>query len=116
MMNEKILAEEILLDDEMEKVSGGTVVELEQIVRTFFKNSDFKDSLGALSTHLPGASILTAEYNESFMSNEMGIDANISVGVGGTGIFSKKNTYRDIKTGKFISHDEVLKRIENHAA
>ena len=112
----KIFEEEMMNAEELENVSGGTVGELEQIVRTFFKNSDFKDSLGATSTHLPGASILTAEYIESFMSNEMGIDANISVGVGGTGICSKKNTYRDIKTGKFLSHNEVLKRVENHAA
>ena len=112
----KIFEEEMMNAEELDNVSGGTVGELEQIVRTFFKNSDFKDSLGTTSTHLPGASILTAEYIESFMSNEMGIDANISVGVGGTGIFSKKNTYRDIKTGKFLSHNEVLKRVENHAA
>ena len=115
MTNTKIFAEEILLDEEMEKISGGTVVELEQIVRTFYKNSNCRDFLGATSAHFPGASILTAEYIESFMSNEMGIDANISVGVGGTGICSKKNTYRDLKTGKFISHDEVLKRVENYA-
>ena len=115
MMNTKIFANEILIDEEMEKVSGGTVGELEQIMRTFYKNSTCRDFVSGMSTHFPGASILTAEYIESFMSKEMGIDANISVGVGGTGAWSKKNTYRDIKTGKFLSHDEVLKRVENHA-
>lgn len=102
-------------DNDLDVVVGGTVVELEQIMTTFYKNSNCKDFVGVMSTHFPGAGILTAEYIESFMSNEMGIDANISIGLGGTGICSKKNTYRDLKTGKFLSHNEVLKRVENHA-
>ena len=111
----KIFANEILIDEEMEKVSGGTVTELEQIMKTFFKNSNCKDYVSGMSTHFPGASILTAEYIESFMSNNMKIDAKISVGIGGTGINSKNNTYRDMKTGKYLSHEEVLKRVENYA-
>lgn len=113
MMNEKFF--EKINDSDLEVVVGGTVVELEQIMRTFYKNSNCKDFVGAMSAHFPGAGIMTAKYIESFMSNEMGIDANISVGLGGTGICSKKNTYRDLKTGSFLSHDEILKRVENYA-
>lgn len=113
MMNEKNFKK--MNDSDLDAVVGGTVVELEQIMRTFLKNSNSRDYLGCMSSHFPGASIATATYIESFMSNDMHIDANISVGVGGLGICSKKNTYRDLKTGKFLSHEEVLKRVENYA-
>ena len=103
-------------DSELDIVVGGTVVQLEQLVRTFLKNCTCRDYMTGISTHIPVGNIATAEYIESFMKENMHIDANISIGVGGTGILSKQNTYRDTKTGKLLSHEEVLKRAENYAA
>lgn len=39
------------------------------------------------------------------------ISANIHLGVGGTGIFSKGNTYVDMRTGMGLTHDEVVRRV-----
>ena len=122
----KIFAEELLLDEEMEKVSGGTVGELKDLTNAMSGNSNCRnfvsgmnakcrDFVRGISTDFPGTNILKAEHIESFMSKEMGINAHISVGIGGTDVGSEKNTYRDIKSGKFLSHDEVLKRIANYA-
>ena len=50
------------------------------------------------------------------MSENMHIDADISLGAGGTGLFSKHNSYRDTKTGQYLSQSEVLDRIKQYAA
>ena len=103
-------------DFALDNVVGGTVVQFEQIMRTFLKNWKTRDYMTGMSTHLPGGNIVAAEYIESFMSKNMGINAHISLGVGGTGIASKQNIYIDTKTGKSLSHEEVLKRVEMYAA
>ena len=48
--------------------------------------------------------------------DDMGIDANISVGVGGTGIFSKHNTYYDRSLGRRLSQSEVEDRLRQYVA
>ena len=111
----KILAEEMMNAEELEQVSGGTVGELEDLTKAIVSNPTLK-FLGKAGAHVPGANRLVADAVEGVLKDQLNIDADISLGLFGTGAASSKNTYRDIKTGKFLSHNEVLKRVENHAA
>jgi len=45
----------------------------------------------------------------------IGIEANIDIGVLGTGIGEKHNTYKDNVNGKSLTHAQVLERIKAYA-
>ena len=110
MTNTKISADEILNAQELEKVSGGTVAELKDLTKAIVSNPTLK-KLGGFQSHVPGVNGLIADQVEKVLQEDLKIDANISLGFLGTGAGSSKNTYRDMKTGQYISHAEVLDRI-----
>lgn len=111
----KILAEEILLDEEMEKVSGGTVGELKELTNALLKNPILK-TLGKIEAHIPIANSEVADTVESILKDQLNVDADISLGFLGTGAYSKKNTYRDMQTRQILTHQDVLNRISKYAA
>ena len=111
MAEEKILNEEQLSDEELEKVAGGKVAELEDLTKAIVSNPTLK-FLGKANSHIPGANRLVADAVEGVLKDYLNIDADISLGVFGTGLNSAKNTYRDMKTGQYITHAEVLDRIK----
>ena len=115
MTNTKIFAEEILLDEEMENVSGGTVGELEDLTKAIVRNPTLK-FLGKAGAHVPGANRISADAVETLLKDQLNIDADISLGLFGTGAASAKNTYRDMTTGKYITQAEVLDRISKCVA
>lgn len=50
---------------------------------------------------------------EDFLKDKIGIEADISVGVLGTGLLDSSNSYKDLRNGgKSISHSDVLARIK----
>ena len=105
----KINAElEKLSDEELENVAGGTVGELEDLTVALVSKWPAIAGMGKVDAHIPGANKVIASAVESILEKDLGISANINLGVGGTGIFSKSNTYTDIATGKRLSHSEVL--------
>ncbi len=61
--------------------------------------------------HAPGANNGIATYVEWYLDYYYDIKADISLGFAGTGIGSDPNTYTDKRTGKPMTHDEVLSRI-----
>ena len=91
--------------NELAEVAGGTVKELEELV-------DACGAMATFQTHIPISNRADASYVKDYLRNKIGIDANISLGVAGTGLFSKHNTYKDIYTGRSMSHKEVLERIK----
>lgn len=99
-------------DFELDNVVGGTVAELKDLVKACTDNPHMKSFVG-IAIHLPPATLAAAYAMESKLS-EMGIDANISVGVLGTGLFSKNNTYIERKTGCKLAHAEVVERVRNY--
>lgn len=96
---------------ELEMVTGGTVGEYEELLRACAVSNPALAEAGAACAHIPGANLVTAQLFESWLSKELKISANIDLGVGGTGMFSKGNTYVDMKTGAGLSHAEVVRRI-----
>ena len=111
MAEEKILNEEQLSDEELEKVAGGKVAELEELTEAIIHNSTLK-FLGKANSHIPGANRLLADAVEDTLKDYLNIDADISLGAFGTGAGSSKNTYRDMETGQYITHQDVLDRIK----
>ena len=115
MTNTKILAEEMMNAEELENVSGGRVAELEELTDAIDHNPTLK-FLGKAGSHVPGANRISADAVETLLKDQLNIDADISLGLFGTGAASAKNTYRDMKTGQYITHAEVLDRIKNSIA
>lgn len=61
--------------------------------------------------YVPGISeIIKLDVIER-LKDEHGIEAHIDIGWLGLGIASENNTYKDIKTGKSLTHKEVMKRL-----
>ena len=98
-------------DEELENVVGGTVGELKDLSDAISENSKFK-LLGKIESHVPGINRGVADTVEKILKEDTNIDANISLGFLGTSINSSKNTYRDMETGQYITHSEVLERIK----
>lgn len=111
MAEEKILKDEIMSEEQLDQVAGGTVGEFEDILVAFAKQGVFKKT-NAASAHIPVINQGIAEGVEALLG-EIGIKADIDLGYGGTGVGSGKNTYTDANSGHPISHAEVLKRIES---
>ena len=101
-------------DCELDNVVGGTVNELEGLAKACCNNQTLQKLVG-VGVHLPKTAIATAYLMESTL-DKMGISANISVGVGGTGAFSKHNTYYDRNLNRNLSQSEVEARLRYHAA
>ena len=99
MTNTKILAEEMMNAEELENVSGGKVAELEELADAIVHNPTLK-FLGKAGAHVPGANRISADAVETLLKDQLNIDADISLGLFGTGAASAKNTYRDMKTAR----------------
>ena len=101
---------ELMSDEELEKVAGGTVGELADLAGAM---ADFPviKQIGVGVAHTPGANYALAAAVADILKNQMGISADISLGFAGTGLNSDPNTYTEISTGKRLSHSEVLDRI-----
>ena len=80
------------------------------------KDSDMYRTI--LAKHGAGFSDLVAKNDvKNFLNNKLGIEADISVGLLGTGLFSSDNTYKDLNNGgKSLSHSEVISRIKAYTS
>ena len=95
-------------------VVGGTVGELEGLLEACF-NNPFLKKFVEVGVHVPTAAIATA-YKMEEMLDDMGISADISVGIGGTGAFSNHNKYYDRFQQRKLSQGEVEDRLRRYVA
>jgi|GEM_PF-783079 len=100
-----------LKSDELEQVTGGTVKEYEQLISAIAGNDKLR-VLGEFATHVPIGNLISREFLEDFLDEHLGIKADISLGVLGTGAFSSHNTYTDKRTGRSLTHEEVIEIIQ----
>jgi len=109
MMDEK-LQNEMLSEEELEEVTGGTMMEFTQILSTVVSNTSLMKDLKDILVNVTGGNLNLEEVRNALtgVCDELGIKAKISV-------YTNKNVYTDKKTGKSISHDEVIKRIKNYS-
>ncbi len=111
MTNEiKINSMELMNEAELNAVAGGTVKEFSEILSAISKKPGLKKALN-ISGHLPGGNLIGRAVIEKAFKDNLGIEADISLGFLGTGAGSDPNTYKEIKTGKMLTHQEVLSRI-----
>ena len=120
MTNEKIFANEILSEEQLDNISGGTTAEFDKIWDALEKKAgtlgDIDNGLRTVLDHLPGGKIGTAAWRnvtaplaEVALKKCYGIDSNISIGWVGTGFRESGNTYS--KNGSAMSHQQVLDTI-----
>ena len=109
-----VMTNEILNEEQLDSVAGGTVWELEELARTMMNNLFF-EGMATLSLLVPGNSkLMKSEVTK--MLNKIGVEADIDVnfmGSLGFGIGEKNNTYKDKFTGESLTHKQVLNRIKN---
>ena len=107
-MTKENFADEIMSDEELDQVAGGTIREFNQIIRTISSNTalinKFKDAL----EEIPSKNLTLENMAKPVAKilGEIGIDAAINLS-------SDANSYKDIKTGKTLSHDAILSRIKS---
>ena len=104
---------EQLNDEELEKIAGGTVNELDDLTTAMVSKWPAIATLGKVAAHTPGLNRILANEAENILKRDLGIEASISLGFLGTGLGSDPNSYRDLATGRGLSHAEVLDRINN---
>lgn len=75
------------------------------------KNSWAYRTANAITANTPGGNEDIAHNLTIGLLDKLGIKANIDLGLCGTGIGEKNNTYTDKATGKALSHAEVLQRV-----
>ena len=100
----KIAEVEKLSDEELENVAGGTDIEAVEL-------------WGAVGENINNGGFLKKDgwnnFNVGFYTlagilDDYGIEANVSRGTFNLGLDSVNNTYRDMKTGQFLLHKEVV--------
>lgn len=97
---------------EMDNVVGGTRAELADLIDTI-SISGALGSIAQCGAYVPGANS-TAKKLVSTILEGMGIDANINLGWGDTGIREKANTYYCRASGKSMTHGQVLDAIKHY--
>lgn len=109
MSEDKIYDDELMTEEELDKVAGGTYLEwmdIQKAVNTNYALSGemfcSKDKIINILKDTFGINIEIHEESEyDFTPN-------------GLVIKGRANVYTDIKTGEQIPHDEVVKRITNY--
>jgi hypothetical protein len=117
-MTKIINNEEMLNIEELDKVSGGTVDQFNEIYSAIEKQAgvagDISNAVRGIVKEIPavgaaGTSIwrnAAAPMAELVLKKEYGIDAKISIGWVGTGFRESDNQYS--RNGKSLTHQEVL--------
>ncbi len=110
MADEKTNTNEILNDAQLDSVSGGTWDEYHDLLGRVKNDKAWRKYNG-----------LHFDYEKNvvaFLRNEMKIDANLNGGFLDSlnpFVDDKPATYRDMETGKYLSHSQVVRRINLRA-
>ncbi len=92
---------------DLEMINGATVGELADLANAFSSGNKILTN----SAHTPLVNAATA-YEVRRKLKQLGIQANISTGIAGTGYFSDPNEYTNIATGERMTHWEVVSIIQ----
>ncbi len=101
--------------DEMEIVTGGTVNEYSDLLAALTINPKLK-KWGRFAAHLPGGNLVASNASDGIKGilKDIDIKVDLSLGFGGTGLFSSANKYTRISTGERMTHDEVIATMKKH--
>ncbi|MCR5757553.1 MAG: hypothetical protein K6F95_06570 [Selenomonas sp.] len=101
--------------EELETVSGGTVNEYADLLAALSINPKLQ-KWGRFAGHLPGGNLVASNASDGIKGilKEIDIKVDLSLGLGGTGLFSKPNKYTCISTGESLTHEEVIATMKKH--
>ncbi len=99
----------------MEDVTGGTVNEYSDLLAALSINPKLQ-KWGRFAAHLPGGNLVASNASDGIKGilKEIDIKVDLSLGLGGTGLFSKANKYTRISTGESMTHQEVIAEMKRH--
>ncbi len=92
--------------EEEELVAAGTVNEYSELQMAMFNNPALKGIVGT-GSHVPLVNAFAVDAVKDVLKGK-GVDADISLGVCGSGLFSSPNKYVNTETNQEMSHQEVL--------
>ncbi len=101
--------------EELENVSGGTVGEYSDLLAALTINPKLQ-KWGRFAAHLPGGNLVASNASDGIKGilKEIDIKVDLSLGLGGTGLFSSANKYTRISTGEKMTHAEVISTMKKH--
>ncbi len=99
----------------MENVTGGTVNEYADLLAALSINPKLQ-KWGRFAAHLPGGNMVAANASDGIKGilKKIDIKLELSLGLGGTGLFSSNNKYTRISTGERMTHQEVIAEMKRH--
>ncbi len=99
----------------MENVNGGTVSEYSDLLAALSINPKLQ-KWGRFAAHLPGGNLIASNASDGIKGilKKIDIKLDLSLGLGGTGLFSKANKYTRISTGEDMTHQEVITEMKRH--
>ena len=105
MANEDKYADEMLTDDQLDNVVGGTRAETQELMTAMYKS--------VYNADISGLDLTPADVNV-YLKNELeaglasfGINSKVDVGLNGTGVGEKANEYYTQKGNK-ITHEQLM--------
>ncbi len=106
---------EKLTNDFLEEIAGGTVEEYSDLLAALSINPKLQ-KWGRFAAHLPGGNLVASNASDGIKGilKEIDIKLDLSLGLGGTGLFSSKNKYTRISTGESMTHEEVIAEMKRH--
>lgn len=103
-----ISKDELLTEEQLDSVAGGTTEEFEEIISAMSANrklfSKLKEILSAQGENI---SLKDMKEPVAQILSGLGIDAKLNFD-------SSKNSYKDFKNGRLLSHNEVISKIKNY--
>ena len=107
-MANEILKDELLTEEQLNKVTGGTTKEFAEIVYAMSANRKlFLKLKEALSIQGENISLKDMKEPVAQILSGIGIDSTLNFN-------SAKNSYKDSKNSKSLSHNEVISRIKSY--
>ncbi len=99
----------------MENVTGGTVNEYSDLLAALSINPKLQ-KWGRFAAHLPGGNLIASNASDGIKGilKKIDIKLDLSLGLGGTGLFSSANKYTRISTGERMTHQEVIATMKKH--
>ena len=106
MAMEDKFADEMLTDDELDNVVGGTRAETQELITAMYKSIYKTDISGLFDMNSAGVNVGLKTMLEEELAG-LGINSKVDVGLNGTGIGEKSNEYYT-KKGNQITHEQLM--------
>ena len=105
MAKEDKYADELISDEDLEVVVGGTRAETQELITALY-NRVYKADISGLDFTPAGVDVYLKKELESELAS-LGINSKVDVGLNGTGIGEKANEYYTRK-GNAITHQQLM--------